>query len=135
MNNVMASPTGTNYRIGHYDTFRNPEKVLYLQKRLLTSKLQSQIDFFKLLNKVELQDARVGLEWYKEQIQSQNDKRDLLTIESKADHLYFQHYAKLFPTKYNFDSRHGGGLVMSNRYASDVINGLLNYGYAVLLLK
>jgi CRISP-associated protein Cas1 len=24
MNNIMASPTGTNYRIGQYDTFRNP---------------------------------------------------------------------------------------------------------------
>jgi CRISP-associated protein Cas1 len=33
---------------------------------------------------------------------------------------------------HSFGSRRGGGLVMSNRYASDVINALLNYGYSVL---
>src|SRR5438093_12554630 len=39
MNNVMSSPTGTSYRIAQYDTFRNPAKVLELQKNLLTAKL------------------------------------------------------------------------------------------------
>jgi CRISP-associated protein Cas1 len=101
----------------------------------MTSKLQSQIDFFILLNKVELHPAILGLENYKKQVQAQKDKRDLLTIESRAGHLYFSYYAKLFHEEYNFDSRHGGGLVMSNRYASDVINGLLNYGYAILAIE
>lgn len=132
MNNVMASPTGTNYRIGQYDTFRSPEKVMYLQRQLLTSKLQSQIDFLTSLNKPELQEAIAGLQKYRLQIPLQNDKRDLLTIESRAGHLYFRYYCGLFPSKYNFGSRHGGGLVLSNRYASDVVNALLNYGYAVL---
>src|SRR2546428_1284527 len=35
MNNIMSSPTGTNYRIGQYDTFRNPDTVLELEKNLL----------------------------------------------------------------------------------------------------
>jgi CRISPR-associated protein Cas1 len=35
INNIMSSPAGTNYRIAQYDTFRNPEKVLYLQKNLV----------------------------------------------------------------------------------------------------
>jgi CRISPR-associated protein Cas1 len=39
---------------------------------------------------------------------------------------------KLFDPKYGFDSRRGGGLIMNNRYASDVINALLNFGYSVL---
>src|SRR5437870_13903780 len=47
MNNVMSSPTSTNYRIGQYDAFRNPDKVMCLQKQLLTSKIQSQISFLK----------------------------------------------------------------------------------------
>ena len=46
MNNVMSSNTSTAYRMGQYDTFRDPEKVTYLQKQVLTSKLQSQIGFF-----------------------------------------------------------------------------------------
>ena len=40
--------------------------------------------------------------------------------------------AKLFDTKYGFISRHGGGIRLGNNYASDPINGLLNYGYTVL---
>ena len=59
-------------------------------------------------------------------------KSDLLTIESRAGHLYFRSYAKLFDAKYRFISRHGGGIRLGNRYASDPINGLLNYGYTVL---
>ena len=110
----------------------NTEKVLYLQKHLLTAKLQSQINFFTLLNNDKLHKAVLALLEYKNQTQLQNDKRGLLTIESRPGHIYFNHYAKLFPPRYNFDSRHGGGLVLSNRYASDVINALLNYGYAVL---
>src|SRR2546425_8128800 len=134
MNNVMASPTGTNYRIGQYDTFRNPDKVLELQKNLLAAKFQSQISFLKDLRRDEVNEAIIGLEVYLTRINSPTtkDKRDLLTIESRAGHLYFRNYVKLFNPKYEFDSRHGGGLVMSNRYASDIINGLLNYGYTVL---
>ena len=134
MNNVMSSPTGTNYRIGQYDTFRNPDKAFELQKNLVATKLQSQISFLKDLRREEVNDAITGLEAYLSRIYSPTtkDKRDLLTIESRAGHLYFRNYAKLFPQKYGFMSRHGGGLVLSNRYASGVINGLLNYGYTVL---
>lgn len=35
---------------------------------------------------------------------------------------------QMFDGKYGFISRHGGSI----RYASDPINGLLNYGYTVL---
>ena len=132
MNNVMSSNTATNYRIGQYDTFRNPVKVLNLQKQLLTSKLESQINFLKSLNKQEVIEGIAALTKYKEQIINAKDKRDLLTIESRAGHLYFRSYAKLFDPKYSFLSRHGGGIVLSNRYASDVINALLNYGYTIL---
>lgn len=132
MHKVMSSPTATNYRIAQYDTFRNPEKVEYLQKQLLESKLKSQIEFLKSIQRPEVQVAIDGLSKYLTQIDKARDKRDLLTIESRAGFLYFRNYAKLFDAKYGFLSRHGGGLVMSNRYASDVVNGLLNYGYTVL---
>jgi CRISPR-associated protein Cas1 len=132
MHKVMSSPTATNYRIAQYDTFRNPKKVEYLQKHLLKSKLSSQIEFLKSIQRPEVQEAIDMLAGYITQIEKAKNKRDLLTIESRAGHLYFRNYAKLFDAKYDFLSRHGGGLVMSNRYASDVVNGLLNYGYTVL---
>lgn len=132
MNNVMSSSTATNYRMGQYDTFRDPVKRLYLQKQLLTAKLDSQIQFFNSLNEPELEEGIEKLTEYKNQIENQTDGRGLLVLESRSGYLYFRNYAKLFHPRYGFDSRHGGGLVMSNRYASDPINALLNYGYSVL---
>ena len=132
MNNVMSSNTATTYRIGQYDTFRDPVKRLYLQKQLLSAKMNSQIEFFKSLDKEELEKTIEQLIDYKESINIYKDARKFLSIESRSGHLYFRNYAKLFDKKYGFDSRHGGGLKMSNRYASDVINALLNYGYSVL---
>lgn len=132
MNNVMSSETATRYRMGQYDTFRNPEKVLYLQKELLIAKLESQICFLGSLQKSELSGCLEGLEKYKNRVQDQKDKSDLLRLEAGAGRLYFRHYTSLFNPKYDFISRRGGGIKTGNRYASDVINALLNYGYSVL---
>ena len=132
MNNVMSSTTATQYRIGQYDTFRDPEKVRYLRKKLLSDKLESQINFLRSLEKPELEEGIHKLQQYKNQVESLREWKDFLTVESRCGHIYFRNYAKLFDPKYKFDSRHGGGLVLSNRYASDVINALLNYGYTVL---
>jgi len=132
MNNVMSSSTATQYRIGQYDTFRDTEKVHYLRKWILTEKLTSQINFLKSLQREDLQKGISQLELYLKQIENFKEYRDFLTAESRCGHIYFNNYAKLFDPKYKFDSRRGGGLVISNRYASDVINALLNYGYTVL---
>ncbi len=132
MNNVMSSNTSTTYRVGQYDTFRDPEKVMYLQKQMLRSKLQSQIDFFSSLKREELTRGIEQLRGYKESISGYSDKRKLLSIEARCGNIYFGNYAKLINPVYGFKSRHGSGLVLTNRYASDVINALLNYGYTVL---
>jgi CRISPR-associated protein Cas1 len=132
MSRVMVSDTGTKYRLGQYDSFRNPEKVLYLQKQSLHAKLESQIQFFKSLEREDLGQCVKGLLQYKERIDLQKDKRDMLRIEAGAGQLYFRYYTSLFSPKYGFNSRNGGGIRTGNRYASDVINALLNYGYSVL---
>jgi CRISPR-associated protein Cas1 len=132
MNGVMSSMTSTKYRMGQYDTFRDPDKVLYLRRKLLSDKLESQINFFKSLNKPELYEAISKLESYKKQVEHLKELKDFLVNESRSGHIYFGNYAKLFDPKYKFDSRRGGGGRISNRYASDIINALLNYGYTVL---
>lgn len=129
---VMVSSTATKYRMGQYDTFRNSEKVLVLQKQFLREKLQIQILFLQSLQKPCLEDCIAGLKGYQERIAKQADKRDLLRIETGAGRLYFLYYTELFDVKYRFNSRNGGGTKTGNRYASDVINALLNYGYSVL---
>ena len=54
MNGIMSSATSTRYRMGQYDAFRDPDKVTYLRRKLLSDKLESQINFFKSLEKSEL---------------------------------------------------------------------------------
>ena len=132
MTRVMVSDTATRYRMGQYDTFRNRAKALYLQKQNLAAKLQSQVDFLQSLQKPELTVCINGLAKYGARIEEQNEKHDLLRIEAGAGQLYFHHYTGLFDSKYGFSSRNGGGIKTGNRYASDVINALLNYGYSVL---
>jgi CRISPR-associated protein Cas1 len=132
MHKAMSSPTATNYRIAQYDTFRNPEKAAQLQNQFLKMKLESQIQFLQSIHRPEVQEAIDGLATYITKIDAAKDKRDLLTIESRAGYLYFRNYAKLFDRKYGFVSRNGGGIKTGNRYAADPINGLLNYGYTVL---
>lgn len=131
MSKMMSSDTATKYRMGQYDTFRNTEKVQYLQNQLVKSKLESQINFLISLDKVS-KDRIDAISKYLSLVNGNRSKRELLTIGSRASNLYFRAYTDLFDKKYGFSSRRGGGLVMSNRYASDVINGLLNYGYSVL---
>jgi len=112
--------------------FATRKKVAYLQKQLLKNKLESQINFLKSLQRPEVQAAIDGLATWLTKIETAKDKRDLLSIESRAGDLYFRNYVKLFDGKYGFISRHGGGIKLGNRYASDPINSLLNYGYTVL---
>jgi CRISPR-associated protein Cas1 len=132
MNNVMNSNTSTRYRMAQYDTFRDPDKVSYLRKWILDSKLESQINFLKSLECDDLKKGIFQLEQYRKSIPNLKEYRDFLTAESRCGHIYFNNYAKLIPSNYGFESRHGGGLVLSNRYAEDIINALLNYGYSVL---
>jgi len=132
MNGVMSSATSTRYRMGQYDTFRDPDKIEYLRRKLLSDKLESQINFFKSLEKPELYQAISKLESYRKQVENLSELKDFLVNESRSGHIYFGNYAKLFDLKYKFDSRRGGGGRISNRYASDIINALLNYGYTVL---
>lgn len=132
MNGVMSSATSTKYRMGQYDAFRDPDKVKYLRRKLLSDKLESQINFFKSLEKPELNQAISKLEQYKNQVVNLSELKDFLVNESRSGHIYLRNYARLFDPKYKFDSRRGGGGRISNRYASDIINALLNYGYTVL---
>jgi CRISP-associated protein Cas1 len=98
----------------------------------LACKVGKPDSILQVAKKEELGQCVKGLLRYKERIDLQKDKRDLLRIEAGAGQLYFRYYTSLFSPNYGFNSRNGGGIRTGNRYASDVINALLNYGYSVL---
>lgn len=65
LNPVMESLTATNYRIGQYDTFRNPQKREYLARQIVKAKLESQIRFLKMTENPDVLDAIQKLESYR----------------------------------------------------------------------
>jgi len=118
--------------MGQYQTFSDPAKREYLQKWIVSEKLSSQINFLKSTENDDVLDGIKRLQGYQNQIQNAKEIRELLSIESKSGRAYFRSYTKLIPSRYEFDSRRGGGLAMTKRNAGDIINALLNYGYTVL---
>lgn len=110
-NGMMDSLTGTQYRIGQYDTFRDESKREYLTKQIISAKKQSQLKFLK----------KIG-----------SSVKVLSEKESVASRDYFAEFAKVIPERYGFTSRNQGFTRISKNNATDVINALLNYGYSVL---
>jgi len=121
---VMSSLTASSYRIGQYDTFRIQSKRKYLAKQIIHSKIKSQIRFLKSTNK-ELQLSK--LEEHLTLLSEDNVSK----IEAVTSRIYFREYSKLIDERFEFKSRNAPLRVKKDR-ATDVINALLNYGYAVL---
>jgi CRISPR-associated protein Cas1 len=128
MNGTMESLTATKYRMAQYDTFRDPQKCLQLQRWIVSEKLKSQIAFSKSTENDLVKDGISKLELYLKQV----DSSEPVKIEAPSSHVYFRNYAKLIPEKFGFTARNNSGQRQTKRNASDVINALLNYGYAVL---
>ena len=116
LNPVMESLTATKYRIGQYDTFRNPEKRNYLARQIVKAKLDSQINFLRSVNKPELNQGISQIESIRNQIDNS------ITTEIKASKIYFREFAKLIPERYEFDSRNQSFLTGTKNNATDVIN-------------
>jgi len=128
INGVMESNTATKYRMAQYDTFRDIEKKRYLSKQILKAKLESQIRFLK---SVERTDLNLGIETLEANLR-QVSIRSELGLEAGSGRAYFTEYSKLIPERHGFVSRNQSQMRTSKSGASDVINGLLNYGYSVL---
>ena len=129
LNPVMESLTATNYRIGQYDTFRNESKRNYLARQIVKAKLESQINFLKSTNSQDVTKGKVHLEDQRKHLDNISTP---IRNEAKTSRIYFREFAKLIPEKYRFTSRNQSHIRISKNNATDVINGLLNYGYAVL---
>jgi len=114
---IRDSLTATKYRIAQYDTFRDKSKTDYLTEQILKAKLESQIKFLKSTNNSEIKQGIVKLE-----------KSGL--SEAVSSRYYFDCYAKLIDDRFEFTKRNS--IRIEKKNATDIINALLNYGYAVL---
>jgi CRISPR-associated protein Cas1 len=129
MSGLMDSRTATRYRMAQYDTFRDPQKCSHLTRWILKEKLGSQIKFLEFLSRDDSKETISIIKNHTNQIENSHEPSK---IESKAGKVYFRYYYSLFDEKYRFESRNNSSLRITHRRASDPINALLNYGYAVL---
>ena len=130
MSHIMNSETSTRYRMGQYDTFRDESKKIQLQKKVSIDKIDAQV---RLLRRIDADPQTIRkLSKYRSSIESKTTTRELLTLESRVGHIYFNEYTRHFHADYEFVSRHGMGLRMTNQNAGDIVNSLLNYGFTVL---
>ena len=125
LHEVMSSFTGISRRMGQYDMFRDKTKVLQLQKKLVLSKLESQLDFVDGITREKISN-------YLEKIPLTKSYNEIIGIEAKAGIVYRLYYVGLFDEKYEYRSRKNAGRKNKPRYATNVINALLNYGFSVL---
>ena len=126
MNGVMHSLTGTNYRIAQYDTFRIPSKRDYLSRQIISAKIDSQIQFLKSTDNPLVEPGIKKLEKHAKSLGN-----NVLHAEAVTSRIYFGAFAKLIDERFGFSARNSP-LTIKKYDATDVINALLNYGYAVL---
>jgi len=124
INPIRDSYTATKYRIGQYDTFRDKSKRKYLAFQIIQSKIIYQINFLKSTG-VDLDLTK--LEEYRKLLNKDNVSK----IEAVSSRIYFREYSKLIDSRFEFEARNSPLRVKKDR-ATDVINSLLNYGYAIL---
>lgn len=124
----MQSLTATKYRIGQYDTFRNPEKCRYLGSQTIKAKHESQIRFLESLERLDVKEIVEKLRNNLNEITESN----FGDIERRSARIYWSYYTSLFDPRLGFESRNQSSIRITKRNASDPINALLNYGYAVL---
>ncbi len=128
LNPVKESNIATKYRIGQYDTFRDESKRNYLTQQITKAKIDSQIKFLESNNDNDAELSK-GIEKLKKHRDAMS--QNILHTEAVTSRLYFGAYSKLIPERFKFHSRNSPLRVKKDK-ASDVINGLLNYGYTIL---
>ncbi len=128
LNPAVESITNSKYRIGQYDTFRDPDKQQYLSKQIVKAKINSQINFLQSTNKPELREGISQLE----DLRSKMGDSVPINTEKNSATIYFREFRKLIPERHGFTARNNVALGSSKKNATDVINALLNYGYTVL---
>jgi CRISPR-associated protein Cas1 len=106
---------------------RNNGKGLEIAMWIVREKIERQKKFLEDLNQIQVAKQLTQLMKRIEEVES---AKQLLQIESKAAHLYFNALANLLPSDFNFRGRRG--INNNGRYAKDIVNAALNYAYSLL---
>ena len=129
---LPREPVNGPLKIVQIEAYRDPAKRLYIAKRLVEAKAQRTLDVMKWLaaRYGELSSqVQVDLTNELERLEQCQSLPRLLSIEGRIADIYWRHLKQVLPGKFGFTSRMHETHQMN---ASDPVNALLNYGYAVL---
>ena len=138
----MQSQKMTKWRMGQYRTFSDESKAHRLRQRFLDKKIRSEVRFFEYLqsdsrksfklDEVDLNQSVLRLKSLLFKIPKGETKFQTDMIEKDASKIYFKQFAKIIPERFEYSSRNNESFHPTKENATNVINALLNYGYAVL---
>lgn len=151
-------------RQNQYDSFRDPKKLEFLRKWLVSQKIESQIKLFEefvaepkqvynsynkawqvcnnqtVMNyslkikpeaREKIRDVISLIKQRFQNLSSAHELREIMKVESDVAKLYYPTLSLLVNPELKFNSRNNVRHFRP-KDASDVINGLLNYGFSIL---
>ena len=126
---TLESPCWENVNLKKQQYKLSEDKVgLKLCRELIKSKIKNQKGTLKTLNKNKqlkrVFNARLKMDEYINQLDSLNDKMQIMGIEGKASNDYWNCVKYFIPKDIGFISR--------TKKPTDLLNSMLNYGYAIL---
>lgn len=106
------------------------EKSIEISKEIIKSKITNQRSTITTLNRrIENKNIKNSQKLLKnniKQLEKENiNKQNILGIEGQSSVIYWNSIKEILPSEYNFKER-------NKRPAHDIVNAMLNYGYAIL---
>jgi CRISP-associated protein Cas1 len=129
---LPRGPVNGPLKIAQIDAYRDGAKRFYIAKKLVEAKAQRTLDVMKWLaaRYGELSSqVQADLTNELERLELCKGLPRLLSIEGRIADIYWRYLKQVLPVKFVFTSRMHETHQMN---ASDPVNALLNYGYAIL---
>ncbi len=127
---LPREPVNGPLKIAQTDTYRDPEKRFFIARKLVEAKAQRTLDVLQWL------EARYGKSSAVSEVDSAIERLEgcaslpvLMQVEGQIADIYWRYLQQVLPAKLRFVSRMHESHQMN---ASDPVNCLLNYGYAIL---
>ncbi len=127
---LPREPVNGPLKIAQMETYQDQEKRLYVAKKLIEAKAQRTLDVVRWL------EARYGNSLAASEVESATGRLEkcgslpvLMQIEGQIADIHWRYLQQILPAKLGFVSRMHESHQMN---ASDAVNCLLNYGYAIL---
>jgi CRISPR-associated protein Cas1 len=128
---LPREPVNGPLKIAQIETYKDHAKRFYIAKKLVEAKAQRTLDVMKWLDARygRYSDVQADLGKELERLKQCQRLPRLLSIEGRIADIYWRYLKQVLPVKFGFTSRMHETHQMN---ASDPVNALLNYGYAVL---